>query len=352
MKNFKYALTDKYCRGFGKRFGKNPCIYFDASVQECRLFRELKPDILWEKCRYTDFFMLYKSIDRHLDRFMNIYGIQIIDNKEDINFNDIIENLKRPVKNPGFTKYNLETWKKYINTSVYRKVREILIKRGIIGHKKECQNCSFFSQTKSNVCLLKKEIRKKTDRICEKYSQTGKDKTEQCESCEHLTKRIAHFCFKKMEPRNKTDKTCEEYKAIITNIISEIKNRENEESYDIYPPESDNPETLLEKKNIEIKRLKEIESKKLKEKDPLSELMKKILVQRVQNEARGTARRTICKRQHELFCNVLNLLEKGISMEKAISKIADGDNNKLKMNNRDINEIRIYFKENCPELIK
>ncbi|QTA81425.1 Uncharacterized protein dnl_37600 [Desulfonema limicola] len=64
MKNFKNKLTDKYCRGRGRRF-KNI------------------------SCRYTDFVMLYNSVDRHLENTL-VYDNAALDIKNNILKNVIL----------------------------------------------------------------------------------------------------------------------------------------------------------------------------------------------------------------------------------------------------------------------
>ncbi|MDM8536056.1 hypothetical protein QUF70_04820 [Desulfobacterales bacterium HSG17] len=197
MEKKQTDLTEVYCKGFGERFKKTLCSYFNRTDEECLLLKKNEMDEIWEKCRYMNFERFYNKIDKSIKRTVKIYGNQNIDDMGNFDFKTIYDRLKKIIlKQP-----TLPVWVGYINKTIYNEIRKILDKQGIIKKEKKCGGCTHLSESK--FCNKKQIIRNKTDDACEDY--------------ELFTPNIKTTAGEDGESQTTTDNTQEilEYKSLI-----------------------------------------------------------------------------------------------------------------------------------------
>ncbi|NJL58570.1 MAG: hypothetical protein HC887_01870 [Desulfobacteraceae bacterium] len=274
-----------------------PCEHYDAADKRCALRSSLM-EIFWKECRYDNIRYLYDTSNRHSESLKRTYK-GYIDDREDVDFVRLAEELKKA----ELDKPLLSKWINYVSASIYRSIRNILDKRGLVYRKKECGTCRYLSAS-------------------------------------------SKYCYQKHVARNKTDKPCEDYAQPYVVIGST-----DADGHDDNPPEemihrdsenpeiSETPETLLLKKEAA-------------EQQPIS-VMKQLLSQRIDSQLPNSKRRQICQRQYDLFTNFLHLLSEGIEPEDAKKMLAEKLEAEPKTISRDISDIREFSeRKKCPKMAK
>jgi hypothetical protein len=96
------------CGNTNKRFNGIPCKYYEhEDKQECRLLKEQKTDEFWKKCRCAwDVFM--ETANKTNEKLQGQYKTLPVDDREDVDFGKIIEQLK---KNPLTKGYNISNFR-------------------------------------------------------------------------------------------------------------------------------------------------------------------------------------------------------------------------------------------------
>ncbi|MCP4107179.1 MAG: hypothetical protein GY749_16835 [Desulfobacteraceae bacterium] len=289
-------LTRSVCGGTNERFRGNPCKYYDFSSGQCLLLMEQKMDEFWKKCRCKKFEMLYEATTSYLKKFKQKYANLPVDDMEEIDFKEIISRLKNLRLKEEF---NINGWRKYMNKTIYREVKGILVKKGLIPRETKCGTCKFLPGSKPYVCQKKGETRKKTGEICEQYAQ-----------------KIDVFIS-----INGSESNDDQYRD---NLIFEISKSIHENVK--------TPETILEKEQ---------------EKNRLS-IIKEILDKRIEKAKPGKMKQKY-ERQYDVFINLFNLLSEGIPKEESQKLLADKNGVNIRTIRRDIVEIMEFLKNNVPD---
>ncbi len=289
-------LIRSVCGGLNRRFRGVTCNYYDCSAIECRLLRKQQMEEFWQKCRFNKFKMLYKASAHYLKQFKLKYDNIPVDDMEDIDFKGIINRLEKQGLKEDFT---INGWRKYMNKTVYREVKGILVKKGLIPREAKCGTCKYLPVSKPYVCQKKGENRKKTDHACGEY-----------------TPRIDIFIS-----------------------VSHNEDSEHNGNQGKNPLESEmiraqhenirTPERILEEKQ---------ESNQLP-------IIKKLLKNRAENTNPGTRERKIYERQYNNIIQLQKLFSKGISEKKALKILADETSVDIKTIQRDLKEIRKFLKK-------
>jgi len=163
--DWENRLIHSVCGG-ATHFGGVSCTHYDFSAGECILLRERKMDDFWENGRCTPFDMLYRAVATYSDRFKDKYDYLPLDDKEDIDFCSIVERLR----NYGLRRdFNLAGWSRYMNKAVYREIRGILVRRGLIPDEAICGTCKHLASSSPCICQKTGTFREKSDMICEFY---------------------------------------------------------------------------------------------------------------------------------------------------------------------------------------
>lgn len=162
------TLIQSLCGKSNKLFGGRSCEFYDHIHTECQLLREKKMHEFWEKCRSRPFEMMYESTKVHIQRFKRIYKRLPIDDKEDINFEEIVTRLRKYGLKENF---NIVGWRRYMNLTVYREVKKYLAKKGWIPKEAQCGTCKYLPESPPYTCRKTGEVRNKGDQTCEEYAQ-------------------------------------------------------------------------------------------------------------------------------------------------------------------------------------
>jgi hypothetical protein len=143
--------------GKNKRFGDVPCKHYNhENKQECFLLKEKELDDFWKHCRCA--LELIETAEKKSREKIQMGAEACMDIKK------IIEKSKN---NPMSKGHNLAVWNRYVKTTVYREIKQDLIRKKIIPGKKQCGSCKWFSKTKPYMCSQTGILKKKTDKICE-----------------------------------------------------------------------------------------------------------------------------------------------------------------------------------------
>jgi len=287
----KNDMIRSVCGSANKYFKGISCRYYGASDAQCLLLREKKMQEFWEKCRVSPFETLYHATNACLRKFKNKYSKLDIDDKEDIDFESIINRLKTYGLKTGFT---LDDWLKYMNKTVYQEIRGIFVRRRLIPRGIKCGTCRYLPKAAPYICPKNGETRKKSDDVCEDYTQD-----------------ISTFIS-----------------------IDVIENNDNPQAqrlmYEISRVRNENITCLPE------------------EKDRVSD-MKEMLRNRAEKAMPGTKQHERYERQYEVFINLMNLLSEDIPAAELTTIIAVRCGMNIKTVRRDIEEIRYFLKKMSPE---
>jgi hypothetical protein len=148
-----------------KPFGKVSCEYYDDSNKECRLLREQQMEEFWDKCRHDNWELLYNTSILWNKKLREKYNDLPVDDMEDIDFEKIINSLKKSrVEN-----YKLTPWLAYVKKTVYREILKIWAKQGLMPDRKGCGSCKYLAKLKPYNCTKTGERKKKTDKACKEY---------------------------------------------------------------------------------------------------------------------------------------------------------------------------------------
>lgn len=162
----EYDLIRRFCEGGYKDFKNIPCKYYMSSDRACHLLRQGKSKRFWDQCRLNTLEWIYKAADKYLAVFKKRYPMLHIDEKEDADFACIADRLKKQT----IKKDTLISWVGYVNTAVYREIRDFLHKVYKIPKIRRCGNCKYLPLSRPYICSEKGEERKKSDAPCEAYS--------------------------------------------------------------------------------------------------------------------------------------------------------------------------------------
>lgn len=289
----KKNLIRSVCGGENRRFRGLFCEYYERSAARCLLLREGKMREFWEKCRASCFNLLYDAVKLHLTNFRQKYPDSPIDETEDIDFEKLICRLQDTGMKQSF---DLEAWRGYLNKTVYREIRNILRKRGLIPWQIRCGTCKFMPLKMPYICPKTGTVRSRSDDACPDYAQT----------VHNIISIDAEICPGDSQENNR--------------LMAEMGNWQGNPT----------PETLLEKK----------------EEEQRLPLIRKILLTRIKETRPGTKSRQTCERQYEIFVSLLNLLSDNVPMEEAFKIIADKQGVAVRTVHRDIADIREFSKKN------
>ena len=290
----KKNLIRSVCGGENRRFRGLFCEYYERSTSRCMLLREGKMPEFWEKCRASCFNMLYEAAKRYLGNFKKKYPNSPIDETEDVDFGRLIRQLQDTGLKQGF---DLEAWRGYMNKSVYREIRRILRKRGLIPWQIRCGTCKFMPEKMPFIC-----------------PKTGTARGRREEACKDYAHSVHNIISIDADPDIGTQE-----KNI---LMAEIAEQQGFST----------PETLLEKK----------------EEEQQLPLIRKVLIKRIKETQPGTKSRQTCERQYEIFVNLLNLFSKDIPVEKALKILADKYDVTVRTVHRDLADIREISEKKCP----
>ena len=280
------------CAGTGLMM--SPCDYYDLSAGECLLLRERKMDEFWEKGQCAPFEILYNSVSNCLDRLKNKYRYFPLDEREDVDFCKLVSRLKRKGLKREF---NLGGWRKYVNKAVYREIRDILIKRGLIPGAANCGTCRHLTLSKPHVCQKTGAFGKKSDKTCDAYMWHR------------------HVFVSADSENNGVLK-----KSGIKNEVDKMGG-ENMKT----------PATLMEEKEEGRQFL----------------LMKEMLAKRAEEAEVGSKRKEKFERQYEIFSNLLILLSDGVPYRGVRTVLAEKTRIHIRTIRRDIEEIMIFLRKAC-----
>jgi hypothetical protein len=274
-------LVGYFCQGEGKRFGGIRCDYFIHATSECTLLKEFELYEVFEKGRCEPFEMLKRALEKHLEKYRDI--VDPGEHIEPMAF-EILERLKSKRLTQGHKIYVL---KGYINKAVYCSVIEMLQREEPLV-KRQCGSCRYLSQSKPHIC----------QRATIFTSEKGEVANPYYESKRKLTERA---CKKGFEPVETT-------------------------SIDASP---DIPQSLI---------ASEVDYTGILLAD-----MTRLLAEGVErSEDQKTKRQE--ERRYIVFCQLIDLLMKGISQKEALKIIAATLDVSVKTINRELLEIRKFFK--------
>jgi len=162
----EHDLVRLFCEGGNKVFKNIPCEHYISSDRACRLLRQRKTKQFWKRCRLDVLEWICKAADKYLVMYKNKYPGLPIDEKEYLDFSSLIDRLRKQ----RLEKDTLISWISYVNTAVYRSVRDIMNKIYKIPTRRRCGNCKYFPESWPYICAENGEERKKGDAPCEAYS--------------------------------------------------------------------------------------------------------------------------------------------------------------------------------------
>lgn len=162
------------CQGSAKRFVSVPCRYFLVKERECLLLKEKESENFFKKCRFKIIERIYPYAEQRL-KYHKKKGWPV-DESEDVDYNKIMENIKKGIDNGFQNKAALPTLLSFSKTTTNNFIDEQLRKKRIIPRKK-CGTCIHFQERPEKICTKKRIKRNKTDEVgdCEIY-QVLKDR--------------------------------------------------------------------------------------------------------------------------------------------------------------------------------
>ena len=243
----------------------------------------------WDKCRAA-FEVFYDTVNFCNDTMRKQYDALPVDEAENLPFEEMIRRLTAQRLNIA----NLAAWRKYIMKMAYREIRRVMAKQGLLPSKKQCGTCAHLTPVKPSICAEKGIERKKTDAPCGGY-QANRGQFESLDNDDNAKKR----------------RKIEELRADTANAAKERAQAAAENGDNFYD-------------------------------DAL-----RLLRERAEREPFGSARRKICRRQHDIFVNIFALLAEGAPKEQVEQALAK----KYRLKNartirRDLDEIRAFLREN------
>jgi hypothetical protein len=290
-----FDLIELYCAGKGRRYRGDPCVWFEESGRRCRLLLDHRTETFWTECRCDNTVLLYDTVGRHLRSLRRIYPWLPIDETEDFDFTGVAERLKAVRLNKG---YNLAVWRGFVNKTVYREIKEKLVRRGLLARERKCGFCRHLPVRRPFVCALTGDLHKKTDDACPDFSLEG-------------------IYFLSMENSWGSENTGNEI------LMEEVDKA-------VHGP-IQNPEALLlsreQNRNTAIAALSNM------------------IYRRIEEEKAGSKKRRKRKRQFDVFVNMVHLMAGGMSRETAVNLLARRFFVHKRTIRRDIGEIYDFFQK-------
>lgn len=275
-------LVGYFCQGEGKRFGGTRCNYLTHATSECTLLKEFELHEVFERGRCEPIEMLRRAIQKHLEKYRDV--VDPGEYIESMAF-EISVRLKSKRLTQGYKIYVL---KGYINKAVYCSVIEMLQREHPLV-KRQCGHCKYLSQSRPYSCQRATIITSEEGEVANPHYGSERKLTERA-------------CKKGFEP---------------------IETSSIEVSPDV-------PQPLI---------ASEIDSTGILLAD-----MTKMLAEGVERSQDQKTKKQN-ERRYIVFCQLIDLLMKGSSRQEAVKTIASTLDVSVKTINRELLEIREFFKQ-------
>ena len=286
----KNHFIETHCGAFNPEYAEQACQQYEAFTQACRLLNAQAGEQFWNQCRCA-FEVFYETLNRCNKAMRKQYDDLPVTEAENIAFEELIARLKTRTLQIG----NLATWRKYVRKMAYREIRRIMDKQGLLPSRKQCGACQHFTPPR---CARDAQEHQKSDKACQYYAPT----------------------MKQFDSLNADHGNVNENNGDVEQL-----------HYKIY-------ETL--KAATEQAQADEAF-------DNLRAEIERRLRERANNEAPGSKRRQICRRQYDVFVNLMALLADGIPKEQAEERLAKQFRLKdARTIRRDLEEIRAFLGKN------
>lgn len=296
----KNHFIETHCGALNPEYAEQACQQYEAFTQACRLLNAQAGEQFWNQCRCA-FEVFYETLNRCNKAMSQQYDDFPLTDAEDIAFGDLLARLKTRTLQIG----NLAAWRKYVRKMAYREIRRIMDKQGLLPSRKQCGFCRHIAPSKPYFCSKKEEVRHKTDDACEQYSpNVGR----------FMSLDADHGSYE-VDERGKAEKLRSELRYDVTfeMLDAAIDHAQTDDAPD----------------------------------DHFRAEIERRLRERANNEAPGSKRRQICRRQYDVFVNLMALLADGIPKEQAEERLAKQFRLKdARTIRRDLEEIRAFLGKN------
>ena len=285
----KNQFIEARCGAKNTRYAGNACEHYEMFTQECGLLKAQDGEAFWKDCPEA-FAVFYETVNRCNETMQKQYGDLPVTEAENLPFDDMIRRLTAQ----RLTLANLAAWRNYVGKMAYREIKRILVEQGLLFRKKQCGTCAHLTPVKPPICAEKGIERSKSDEPCGAYQM-----------------KIGQF-----EPLDGGNET--ERRERFEKLQAELAKAEAERAQ----AAAENADHFYD--------------------DAL-----RLLRERAEREPFGTARRKICRRQHDIFVNIFAMLAEGTPKEQVEQALAK----KFRLKNtrtirRDLDEIRVFLREN------